>query len=462
MRVPIRGWRSARHLQPALRESPHVPALSPVARGLSDGAQWIPQEPLRLGLGLIALVFYLWIVHSYKLPVGDLAVLALAVGVLIRGTALRVPLPLKIFGGLIIWGCLGFAVTTSTEYTSNALIDLAKVWVIVFLLVNLIRTAAELRFLVIAWLAIFALYPIRGALYNQYICRCGTGGRIAWNFIFENPNDLAALSLIPLGLAAGIAYVERVKIWRLAGAIGVGVVALVIMLTQSRGVMLAIGLAILALPLTSRRRGRDMVLLVIFMGVAALAAPKGVWDRLAGLSNVSVESGMQGVDPEGSAEARWGIWQIAFGVIRQHPVLGVGAGMMPVENAKQALREDASWYVRGARDTHSTYLRLAAELGIPGLLIYLALWGAVFVHIRRVRRRIRSIRPKEHQFLVFVELAMVAYMTASVFGTYGWLSFTYLGLGVAWLTATILEREPWYVPPRLRSPAASVASVRSR
>lgn len=424
-----------------------MPSEALVAPPLAGAFPFVRQAPLRIGLGLVALVFYLWIIHSYKLPAGDIAVAGLGIGVLLRGGAIRIPTPLKILGVLILWASTGLAVTTSSAITMEALVGLIKLWVIAFCITNLIRTASELRFLIIAWLAIYALYPIRGALFNQYICQCTEFGRVAWNFVFENPNDLAAITLFPLGMAAGIGYVERVKIWRLAGLIGVGVLALTIMLTQSRGAMLAIGVSALLLPLSSNKKGRDLVLLILLVGVAALVAPRGVWQRLAGLTNLSVQSGMKDVDPEGSAESRWQLWQIAFSTIKQNPVTGVGAGMMPTTNRWEALRRKEGWGVRGTRDTHSTYLRLAAEMGIPGLAIFLAMWASLLVHVRRSRKKIRHLRPKEHQLLLFMELAIISFLVASIFGTYFLIQFSYLTIAVAWLAATILADEPWYVPP---------------
>jgi O-antigen ligase len=262
------------------------------------------------------------------------------------------------------------------------------------------------------------------------------------------------LTLVPLGLAAGVARVEKVKIWKWAAVAGVLVLSLLIMLTQSRGAMLALGVSAVSLVLISRRRGRDFLILLGLLTGAAFVAPKGVWQRLAGLANASVEGGMSGVDPEGSAESRCKIWQIAYTTAKENPILGVGAGMMPSAHRWEALRRDPTAYtVLGSRDTHSTYLRMAAEVGVPGLLLYLAIWGSVYAKVRRVRKRLRDVRPAESQFLVFLEVAMIAFAIASVFGTYGTLSFTYLSVAAVWLTAEILDAEPWYVPPKLASAA---------
>ncbi len=423
---------------------------------------FIPQEKLRLGLGILALVFYLWIIHSYKLAAGDIAVLLLGVGVFVRGGQLRVPGPLRVFALFIIWAGLGLMVTNNAAITFATLLELAKLWVIAFFIINVIRNAAELRFFAIAWLGVFALYPIRGALYNQYICQCTEFGRVAWNFVFDNPNDLAALCLIPLGIAAGVAQVERVKVWRWAAIAGVLVIALVVMLTQSRGAMLAMGVAAVLLPMTSKRRARDFALLLALMGSAALLAPRGVWERMAGLSNVSVQGGMVGVDPEGSAEARWQIWQIAGATVRDNPLLGVGVGMMPETHRFETLRRGFGYTVRGNRDTHSTYLRIAAEMGIPGALLYLAIWGSVLVDLRRVRKTLRNTRYGDHQVVLFLELSILAFLVASIFGTYGFLAFTYVAMAYAWLAGSILERESWYRPGRTAAAAGVPAPVMRR
>ena len=443
MRRPLRGWRSAR--------GQRVPTTAAAPAGTPPFAvpfPYLQQQPLKIGLGLLALTFYLWIIHSYKLPAVDVAVIGMALGVLVRGGTIRIPFPLACFGILILWGCLGLAVTDDAGRTLDALIDLGKLWIIAFCVVNVVRTAADFRYLVIAWLAVFALYPVRGALYNQYICHCTTLGRVTWNFVFGNPNDLAALTMVPLGLCAGVATVERTKFFRMSALAGVVILSMIILLTQSRAAILGLGAAALMLLFTSRRKVRDIGTLVALLGAAIVFAPKKVWERVAGLANVSVEADMQGVDPEASAESRWAIWQVAIRTVGGNPVTGIGASMMPVRHEQESSRENLRSTVRGEKDTHSTYLKLAAEMGVPALILYLMMWGSVFRRVHRARKSIAGIRPKDHQVLFYLQLAMTAFMVASIFGSYGAVSFTYLIVCVAWLAAEILGREPWYVSPQ--------------
>src|SRR4029450_13413732 len=154
VRNPVRGWRSQRHL---------APRQGLVAVGSAEvnvAAPALPQDKLRLGLGLMGLTFYLWVIHSYKLAAGDVAILMLGVGVLTRAGKVRFPGFMVAFGLFVLWSALSLAVTNDLTISTTALVDLVKLWIISFLVVNVIRTPAELRFLVVVWLGLFALYPI--------------------------------------------------------------------------------------------------------------------------------------------------------------------------------------------------------------------------------------------------------------------------------------------------------------
>lgn len=440
------GWRS-RH------SAARVSAPTAASPNASSATGQLPTalvtaKRLRVGFGLVAFCVYLWTIHSYRLPLGDAAIITALLAVLLARKPVVMPVPLALFGAFVAWSAIGLAFTIDRTTTYTWVTDLAKVWLIVFCLVNLVRTPAQLRFIAIVWLGLFAFYPVRGAYYNQYICQCNEAGRVAWNFVFSNPNDLAAISFLPLGLCAVVAYLERVKLWKYAAAAGVVLVSLLIFLTQSRGALLALMASVLFLVLLSKRRGQHLTIIGALAVVAALAAPRGVWDRLAGLSNVSVATGMQGVDEEGSAEARWRIWQIAARMVREYPITGVGIGMYPIHHARLSNDLDERRSVRGRRDTHSAYFRIAAEMGIPGLALFLGIWFALFRDLAKKRRLLKKTRPREHQAVLFLQLSMAALLFASIFGTYGYFVYTYLHMAIVWLGASILAKEPWYVPAR--------------
>ncbi|MDD2730516.1 MAG: O-antigen ligase family protein [Candidatus Portnoybacteria bacterium] len=73
-----------------------------------------------------------------------------------------------------------------------------------------------------------------------------------------------------------------------------------------------------------------------------------------------------------SNKGRLEIWQKTFSSIAQRPLLGVGWG-----NYAEVLDEDVSVAKKGA-SAHSLYLDVAAEIGIPGALILIVLFGNIF------------------------------------------------------------------------------------
>ncbi len=71
---------------------------------------------------------------------------------------------------------------------------------------------------------------------------------------------------------------------------------------------------------------------------------------------------------EVSNKGRLEIWRDSLSFIKQHPVLGVGFG-----NFVTVIDEDAGAAKKGA-SAHNLYLDIAAEIGIPGLLILLLMF----------------------------------------------------------------------------------------
>jgi O-antigen ligase len=138
-----------------------------------------------------------------------------------------------------------------------------------------------------------------------------------------------------------------------------------------------------------------------------------------------VES-LQQVDPEGSAEQRYEIWKVAMAIIRDHPLAGVGLGAYSNVHEQYARGGGFSQIAAGKRDTHSTYLNVMAETGIVGFMLFMAIFGVAMVRADRVRRRIRERFPRYSQQLLFLNLGLLGYLLAGIFGSFSGLSFPYI------------------------------------
>src|SRR5206468_8596566 len=104
------------------------------------------------------------------------------------------------------------------------------------------RTRPQLRFFCVFWLGCFALYPLRGAFFNYFLYQSKLFGRAIWNYIYSNPNDLAALAILQLAMVAALLSLERRGWAKWAGQVGVVLVPLLILMTQSRGAFIALAL----------------------------------------------------------------------------------------------------------------------------------------------------------------------------------------------------------------------------
>jgi O-antigen ligase len=187
-----------------------------------------------------------------------------------------------------------------------------------------------------------------------------------------------ALSLAQMARRAS----ERLGWFAAAAAICGGIV-----LTGSRGALLAAFLVALVWALLAGGRWAKAVLFAPVAGALALFVP-GVGSRLATLSLLGTSDGLEVVDP--SLEGRLAAQRVASEVLVDHPVLGVGPGNF--------LAVTQAYLGRLGLDTlplapHNQYLEAAAEGGLLGLTAWLLLLGGGILVALRARLLARSGGP---------------------------------------------------------------------
>ena len=413
-----------------------------------------PVERFRPSLAFIGLVAYLWVIHSAKAPLGTAAIVLALVGLIVQPFRLRLPLPLVLFGLFILWSAVTAPMARFPDITWQRLEDFAKLWLIFLASANVAQSRRQLHILIIAWLGVYALYPVRGTLFN-FVFGFSEAGRYAWNFIFANPNDLAALSLPILALCIAALQGEHSRGWiRTSALAGVVVLPALIFLTQSRGGILALLTLGLLVLVEYRRQARSLALGVLAAGVIVLAAPPEVWTRLSNLTRASDTEQLGAVDTEGSAKQRFEIWKVAVEIIADHPVSGVGIGGYPGVHREYALSGQFLPTARGARDTHSIYLNLLAETGLPGFVIFMGMLLAVLLQTRSAAKALTKTDPAASRQLTTLAIGLIAYLQAGLFGTTHRVAFLYLYLGIVASAIVILrQRQAERVPvARQRSP----------
>jgi O-antigen ligase len=184
---------------------------------------------------------------------------------------------------------------------------------------------------------------------------------------FGEPNPFAAYLVFSSLVLIGIAWNHRTAViwWIFAAGAAAGVTTAV--LTQSRGGLLglAAGLgvfAIAALPLIPRSWR-----LPIVTGTGALAALAVVGFAILAPWDIRHQAVTSANWAERERQAHW---TAAWAMIKDRPWFGVGAGAFD-----ERFRDyTTDWRFRIPRGhAHNAYLQMAATVGIPAMVVYLAL-----------------------------------------------------------------------------------------
>jgi probable O-glycosylation ligase (exosortase A-associated) len=406
------------------------------AYGSGDDFVWAESDfrNVKWSISLLGFLVYVFVVTTYQLGIADLGMIVALCGLIVLPHSLRVPPFLLGIGALYLWGWVTYSTSYYPAVVYEELITLGKLFLIMLVAVNVLRSRAEIRLYLILFSLFYAAYPARGTIFN-YLAGYTHFGRALWNFIYANSNDLAVITLLALSIAAGILVTERQKWFRIGAFAAVILLTVIILLTKSRGVFLGLGIFAVFGLLPHMKRARSLGMVAVILTGIFLLTPSDVFERMSGLTRSTNVENLAEVDPERSAEQRYAIWQVSFELIRNYPVTGVGWGAYPKAHAEYSPIVDATGLSRGERDTHSTYFNVAAETGLPGLMIFLALVFGTLIHAERARRRCRGNMPRAAQQLYFLQLGLVGFLVAGIFASYSRISFLYLHLAIMYAVA---------------------------
>lgn len=397
-------------------------------------------DKIRWTLIYVAFLVYIFVIITYRLPLGDAAVGAGLIGLFFQREPLRFSSLLLWLAAFIVWGAIGAIQSEYPDVAWEQITNFGKLWLIVLIATNALRSRSQILFFMVFSLFFYALYPARGAIFNYVFYNSTVFGRAIWNHIYANPNDLAALTLLQLSIAAAVFAVPTGKWVRWGALVSLVVLPILILMTQSRGAFMAFALFVLLSLKNQRKKMRSLAFLLVAGAIIVAVAPSGVWERVGGLTQATNAEEVRATDS--SAEQRYLIWQVAEEMIQDHPLFGVGLGAYAYAHDIYSQQDAAFTLARGRRDTHSTYLNVIAETGYPGFLIFLGILGSVVLRVEQTRRKLKREAPQQALQLWYLEIGLLAYLTAGIFGSFAKLSFLYLHLTLMWTLAETYRNVP--------------------
>lgn len=395
---------------------------------------WLGLPSFHLSLTLLGILVFTFVSVTFHFNVAAVGVAIGAAGIVLQKEKMRLPAPVWLLGAFVLWAFVGSAGSPYSDVALDQALEHFKLLVILLVAINAFHSEGQLRFYLYFLLGCFILFPVRVALVGYATGGSVIADRLVSYQTYTNSNDFATLSLLALGAALALTFAgSSWTMARLGATVSAFLLFVVILLTQSRGALVgfAAGFGPALVLMGAKRPGRLLFFGGLIALVIGLVVPSSAWERLSGMAKLTSASTVAQADPEGSAAERFEIVKAGLQVVAEYPVFGVGLGTYQRVNAVYAPHI-------GQRDAHNTYLKLAVEVGIPGLILWLAFIGSLLRYAYRSRRLAAPGVLTTQQ--VWIERGLVAFLVSAIFGTYSHLSFLYLILAALWCSAALLSR----------------------
>lgn len=252
------------------------------------------------------------------------------------------------------------------------------------------------------------------------------------DYVLGDPNDLAAI------LSFGLAYAMVVFLRRDAGfvlrftALCIAAAVLwAILGTQSRGSLLGV-MALMGV--LAYDRVKSKTLLIVGGGLVALLI-----FVLAGVGDRATTTAIEGETFDASSQGRINAWIAAWRMAVSHPITGVGLDNFYVNYYFFTPEWDGRNHA-----VHSTWFAVLAELGFPGLIVFISMLvsaGLTNLRTRAAIFYIRRVAPpayvaQEKWVLLAGEAthaALISFLVSGTFLTHAftWPIYILMALGIA-------------------------------
>jgi O-antigen ligase len=265
----------------------------------------------------------------------------------------------------------------------------------------------------------------------------------------SDPNFYSQIMVAVLPFALVLTFSDRSKRVRVIAAAACVPIMAGIVLSFSRGAGIAVILIGICLFFLRYFKLRYALLFAVALVAVIVSSP-------AYLNRIGSIRGLSSTGADVSLKERSGILRTGVKVFLQHPLLGVGAGRSSQYIEISGIGSSAG--VRGVA-THNTYLELLVETGILGFSCFMAI---VFVTVRNLLRASRywiTRRPEYAHMCAAFMLAILAFLTTSLFLHLAFPRYYWLLMGLSGAAAAIFNPEE--AEPEQRANSVSPLGTRS-
>jgi len=294
--------------------------------------------------------------------------------------------PTKFVVALLVWMVLSVPGALVLGASVDVVFgDFIKTAIMFVVMAGAIRGTRDVERLALVYFASATLYAA------VVIARFDVGSGEAWRLgrlYYYDANDFATFIVTALPLGIYFLHAGRGMLTRGLACVSLGVLALAFVRTGSRGgfiALLAVATFVLlrytAIALRWRIAATALVALVV-LGTAS----DQYWTQMG---TILSDSDYNRTDESG----RMQIWRRGIGYMFRNPVFGVGPGNFSAAEGMLSPFADRQQFGFGVRwnAAHNSYIQVGAELGMPGLCLFVAIIVGAFIALGRLTRADRAV-----------------------------------------------------------------------
>lgn len=250
------------------------------------------------------------------------------------------------------------------------LLNVSSMLLFFLLTIGLVDTVERLHRVILVCIGsvgLASIYVIRDWLGNRQYAGYRPGG------ISGDANYFSLCASAALLLGLNLIFGKRAKWEKLGILASLALTSVALILAASRGGFLALGVGLIYLMFRLSRGLRPVALLLVLFIPLLFAIPNTTIQRIIHPS--------QG--EEQAVQSRETTWRAGLRMFAAHPLTGIGLGhfmgqVISYESPNEEPVESLA---------HNTYIELAAEMGIVGLLAWIAMFGLAFYTVNRFTKK---------------------------------------------------------------------------
>ena len=261
---------------------------------------------------------------------------------------------------------------------------------------------------------------------------------------FGDPNFFGQLMILPVAFGLQRLAAARSLRGRLLAIGIVGLCGATILLTYSRGALIALVVVLVIWLWTAPTPRTRALILACGIGalvVGSLVLPSAYRERFSQVQNVIPGlASDKGTTPDDALRGRQSALIVGWRMFADHPFVGVGAGNFQSRYLEYA--ESVGIYRSGEPlAPHSLITQVASETGLVGVIVFGSIVVGAFAALRRSRQACLAIdQTEDARLIAAIRNALTGYLVASLFLHAAYPQPLWLLLALAWATPQCVRR----------------------